>query len=338
MARINNCSIGIGALLLLSCLHVGGQTQDIELQRSQELDPVGIQRAYIDHQGTVYALEETFHRIAVFDSNGMFKGQIGSIGQHRGEFYYPDDMAEAANGDLYVLEPDDRRVQATSTSGHFFLEFPIRHQANAIVVNSKRHVLLADPYERGLISEYDEHGVFLKSFGDKLSFSQVYGPQHRQLDRQYIHGINRVLLAVGRQDEVFVAFIGAPIIREYAPSGTLRHEWTYPDQLAQSITHQISNTLTVPTSEKFAEDGLAIPSFANGIAYDADRQGLWVAVNWQSGHLLWVDPRQGKVKEDRLFQNPQMHLGRLTAPSGQGDLLALTWGWGRETTLLYILK
>ncbi len=70
----------------------------------------------------VYVTDTRNHRIKVFDAAGVYKFQFGKRGQDAGEFYYPDAIAAAPNGVIYVADGNNR-IQVFNDLGVYQFEF-----------------------------------------------------------------------------------------------------------------------------------------------------------------------------------------------------------------------
>jgi DNA-binding beta-propeller fold protein YncE len=66
----------------------------------------------------VYVADAWNYRIQYFTPDGSFLGKWGSGGRGNGEFIRPNDLAFAANGNIYVVEMGDR-VQYFTPTGSF---------------------------------------------------------------------------------------------------------------------------------------------------------------------------------------------------------------------------
>lgn len=323
-------------MLFLSSPPSTAQTSALELDKNVDLGRSVVQQIYVAADHKIYALQPSQHRIAIFSPEGSVISQIGMIGQEPGSFYYPLDFSVSGK-EILVLEADDKRVQALTFAGRSLAQFSLPHQSNSITASPNGNICVADPFDSGLVSIYDIHGTRLRSFGEKLDFSEIYGSRHKSLDHEYKYGINRVLITTDASGNIYAAFIGVPLIREYASSGALLHEWKYPEQLYSQITRHIGDTLSISNSERFAEDGIPIPRIATGIVFDEERQLLLVTADWDGPHLLSLDVQTGHY-EDQTLNDPHMHLSHVAITQGTHELVALMNKSGKETMRLYLKK
>lgn len=82
----------------------------------------------VDRAGDVYVSDTWNHRIQVFSPTGAFLRSWGQATAHPnrpqpGEFYGPRGVAVAANGNVYVADTGNRRVQVFTPEGRFLFAF-----------------------------------------------------------------------------------------------------------------------------------------------------------------------------------------------------------------------
>jgi len=112
--------------------------------------------------GDVYVADTWNHRIQRFDANGRFLGKWGTFADARGQvgvqpggFYGPRDVAIAPNGNLYVTDTGNKRVQIFDPEGRFVAMFggdgtdPGRFKEPVgIAVDATGNVFVADTWNR----------------------------------------------------------------------------------------------------------------------------------------------------------------------------------------------
>ncbi len=96
-------------------------------------------------------------RVQVFDDQGTFKKQIGSIGGGFGQFSRPKGLAVDSAGRIYVVDAMFDNLQIFNPEGQLLL--PIGGGGtgpgqfwlpNGIVINSRNEIFVADSYNRRL--------------------------------------------------------------------------------------------------------------------------------------------------------------------------------------------
>jgi sugar lactone lactonase YvrE len=89
---------------------------------SENDDPTGfsdVRGILVDHQGNIWVLEFSTQEIRIFDLSGHHVRNIGRKGQGPGEFVYPDGMALAPDGLVWVHDPQNGRFSIFSQEGKF---------------------------------------------------------------------------------------------------------------------------------------------------------------------------------------------------------------------------
>ena len=115
-------------------------------------------------------------RVVVFDKDGNFISQFGGAGTDPGQFDEPVGIALDSQGNVYVADTWNQRVQvfAPDASGTNFT--PITQwdisgwygqsldNKPYIAVDSKDHVFVTDP-EASRVLEFDSKGNFIQTWG-----------------------------------------------------------------------------------------------------------------------------------------------------------------------------
>ena len=100
------------------------------------------------HNRHVYVTESGNHRISVFTLDGQLIRTIGSQGSGPGQFNSTSAVAFAPDeeGDMYVVDYENSRVQVFSANGVYQRQFGKGHLQNPldIIVTADRHVIVAD--------------------------------------------------------------------------------------------------------------------------------------------------------------------------------------------------
>ena len=78
----------------------------------------------VTHDGQLAIADTHYHRVVFFSQAGELLGMFGEEGEYPGQFIYPCDVTEDADGNLYVAEyGGNDRVQKFSPEHEFLLEF-----------------------------------------------------------------------------------------------------------------------------------------------------------------------------------------------------------------------
>lgn len=180
-------------------------------------------REIIHKDGLLYLLEMGNHRIIKIKDN-IAAGQIGRIGQKKGEFYYPNDFIITGKGNFYVMDfvrKGANRVQKLNPEGKYISGFRTGTKSWGFAVDSQGNVLLGQPHFGSPVSVYDSKGKRTGKIGRLILPSEIYGEQHKNDDKTYKIPMNRVNIAVDEKDDIWVSFIFMPVLLKYDSSGKL---------------------------------------------------------------------------------------------------------------------
>lgn len=116
------------------------------------------------------------HRLLYFSADGSRTVTLGQTAQANklqdspGSFMFPNGVAVASNGDVYVSDGDNRRVQVFNPKGDFVRFMDTSGVPRGIAIDSKQRIYVADALAH-MIGVYDLKGRSLTTFG-----SRGYGP------------------------------------------------------------------------------------------------------------------------------------------------------------------
>ena len=105
--------------------------------------------------------------IQVFDNDGTFLRKFGSGGFDEGEFRHPTGIAVDANGNVYVADYENKRVQKFNRNGEFILSWQIGSGTpgtpEGIGIDANGRIYITD-YDRGRVEIYTANGSFITSW------------------------------------------------------------------------------------------------------------------------------------------------------------------------------
>jgi hypothetical protein len=221
---------------------------------------------------TYFMLDRETHAVRLVQPGGT--RLIGEIGNAPGELYYPFDLAVADDDRLYIKDGGNRRIQILGANGRYLGEFPDLPKSEGIGVDKRGDIFIGQPANGHLISVYDRTGKKLAAFGDLLSPAALY-PQLKAHEKAYQTALNRVRIAIDDEDNVWVAFIHAPIVCKFDRNGRLLAKQTL--QLP-GITQLTGAVLKSPPPPRYISqnfDGIQITMVIREIVFDRkNRQPL----------------------------------------------------------------
>jgi len=88
----------------------------------------------------------------VFDNNGVFIRKWGSAGSGDGEFQHPTGIAVDQEGNVYVADYENQRVQKLDASGSFVQAWSTESGGTpeGIAIDADGHIYVTD-YDRGRV-------------------------------------------------------------------------------------------------------------------------------------------------------------------------------------------
>jgi hypothetical protein len=167
----------------------------------------------IDKQGLVYICDQHSHFIKVFKGSGEYIRTIGRKGKGPGDLYGPIFMSLYPDGDLVVSEKGGLRIQHFSPKGKSKKIKKVDRYARWLGVTSKNQLVVYEHYKTlrssKLLSIWNDRGKTIKEIGtyhDKV--------------RTFL-GSDKLSFAIDDEDNIYAMNRLAPVIRKYAPDGTM---------------------------------------------------------------------------------------------------------------------
>ncbi len=170
--------------------------------------PVNI--AVDDLRRRAYIAEPDRHTLVVVDTeSGGFIEELGGRGVDEGRFNFPLDVDLDSDGNIYVLDSMNARVQKFSSDGRFLLSFGERGTAigsfqlpKSLSVSPEGHIYVADSMAHKVVV-FDSAGRYLITFGGKfparaaVAPGGLYLPQSIDVDSLgriwVVDGLNRLV-------------------------------------------------------------------------------------------------------------------------------------------------
>lgn len=141
----------------------------------------------IGTQGEVYVVDAQDSRVQKFDSDGAYESQWGEYGSENkagegnGEFNLPADAATDSNGNLYVVDKDNHRVQKFSSDGTYITQWGGRGSGNGqlrypngIAVDSQDNVYVSDS-DNYRIQKFSSTGAYVTQWGSEGTGNGEFG-------------------------------------------------------------------------------------------------------------------------------------------------------------------
>ena len=144
------------------------------------------------------------HRLLYFDATGTLTTQVGrtvrvvNAQESPGAFYFPNGVAVAKNGDVYVSDGDNRRVQVFDKAGAFKQFVTTSGVPRGTAIDEKSRLFVVDALAHQ-VDIYDLKGELLTSFGQ-----QGFGPGQFNYANDIATLGNRIYITDRRNNQVQV--------------------------------------------------------------------------------------------------------------------------------------
>ncbi len=185
----------------------------------------------VDPKGFIYVADTWNHRVQKFDLDGNFVAKIGpeqiSVGGEPGQFFGPRGLAVDAQGNLYVTDTGNHRVQKFSPNGEFIAQFGSRgagdgllNEPVGIAIDNQGNILIADTWNQRV---------------------QKFNPQFQSVASWPIAGwnsqsvVNKPYIAVDKDNNFYITDPENHRVTKYGPDGQPRIAWGKPGEDQVSV-------------------------------------------------------------------------------------------------------
>ncbi len=150
--------------------------------------------AYDKTKGELYVADTGNRRIVVFDKNGNFIRQFGTVGGGPAQFDEPYSVAVSPDGKVYVTDSRNKRVQILDRNGNYQSEIKVPDWKDQplsepyVALDGQGNVFVSDS-ANGRVLKYSKDGAFLQTLDTQ--------------DGRVL--VNPVGLAVGLDGQLYVA-------------------------------------------------------------------------------------------------------------------------------------
>lgn len=185
----------------------------------------------VDPDGFVYVADTWNHRVQQFDLDGKLVAVIGpdrvGIGTMPGEFYGPRDIAVDSDGNVYVTDTGNHRIQVFGIRGEFIASFGEKgaadgyfHEPVGIAIDTEGNLLVADTWNQRVQK--------LKATGEHLASWPVLGWSGESV-------LNKPYIAVDSQNNLYITDPENHRVAKYGPDGQPQNAWGNPGTDATSV-------------------------------------------------------------------------------------------------------
>ena len=146
----------------------------------------------------VFVCDYLNHRVQVFTSDLVFVRQIGSRGSGNGQFNGPFDITHDEEGNLYVTDHGNDRVQVFNTQGrfhHFLTTKGDITRPRGICINGEL-VCVSQEKKNGQLFLYHKNGHKVCSFTCESGYSGIWGIAIDQDGFIYVCNVNKNIVII----------------------------------------------------------------------------------------------------------------------------------------------
>jgi hypothetical protein len=202
--------------------------------------------------------------------------RFGSIGNGKGEFYYPADLVIGPHGYLYVADSGNSRIQVLDPEGKLVSAFSDAPKSVGLAVDHEGLVYLGQPRTGSLVSVYGQDGRRVRSFGDLVLPSTVYGQGYLAKDEEYKIPMNRAWMTVDDDDNVWMAFLHYPLICKFSRDGRLLLKRTVDLSGLELLKKAVWQSPPPGGHASVKFDGIQITLITKDILFDPARKEIVV--------------------------------------------------------------
>jgi hypothetical protein len=233
--RSLSAAVGLALLLLLhwACA-VPAETQAQRGLRLTPIQEIGVAFGESDYEfgkvesvaatesgDHIFVLDQLRARLSVFRSSGEFVAATGRVGAGPGEFRNAQTVMVDLDGRVHVYDGGNLRVSTYVFHGG---ELELVEEVRVPIFGRHMCTLDGDYYVVGLhdgriVHRVDRHGQVVASFGEPFRMG------HPLIE---LHSSYGLIYCDERNQSVFVAGVGTPVVRRYSSTGTLHWEQSIP--------------------------------------------------------------------------------------------------------------
>ncbi len=174
----------------------------------------------------LYVADYFADQIKVFSLNGEYRRSIGKSGSGKGEFNVPGGVAVAPNGDLYVAEFNNQRVQQLRADGSFIKQWGITGEAGTfgdklryptdVALTKDEKLIIADGYNDRILV-FASNGELLHKWG---------GPFAMNISGSFEGWFSTITaVSVGPSGHVFVADFHNDRVQKFTQDGEFLNQF-----------------------------------------------------------------------------------------------------------------
>jgi streptogramin lyase len=200
----------------------------------------GVQGVAVDSSGNVYITVWGRYRVFKFNPNGDFITKWGAAGTGDGQFKFPyrsdwDEIARGIavdpNGDLYVADAGNHRIQKFTPEGQFIAQWGSYGKGSGqfdlpseIAIDKDGYVYVVDS-NNDRIQKFTNAGQFVTSWGNTGTGEGAFNFNDDPQFRPHVRGPQGGGIAIDADGDVYVADTVNDRIQKFTANGQFISEW-----------------------------------------------------------------------------------------------------------------
>jgi streptogramin lyase len=282
-----------------SCTDIGQYWSSTTIAESLPLPSVW---SVLFFRGTIGGADKTsafFARAVRSLPCGTFLAAFGSPGNGDGQFFDPEAIAVDSNGNVFVADSGNNRIEKFTDSGSFLLQWGSMgeapgqfHTPDGLAVDADGSVYVAD-LNNNRIEKFDNNGTFLTAWGEAGSADgQFAGP---------------VGVAIDAQGDVLVADRFNNRVQKFTSSGSFVTKWGTVGQGDGEFSNPVGVAVDRNTNvyvadffndriQKFSSTGMFLGKWGGTGSGDAQFIGARAVAVTTGGIILAIDDGNDRVE------------------------------------------
>lgn len=154
-----------------------------------------LQDLIIDKDKNIYILDSFDLDVKKFSKDGVLIKTFGKKGAGPGEMYRPAKIALDNNGNIYLSDGGNRRMNIYTNNGEFIYSFRVHlPHARDLKINSKGELfyLARDYVQEKMIHKFTQKGELLKSFAQGFEHKERFMRDTYSMGHLYIDNMDNV--------------------------------------------------------------------------------------------------------------------------------------------------
>ena len=169
---------------------------------------------------------DSVHKVQIYDLNGTFITQFGSLGTGAGEFNKPYGVSYADDGNIWVTDHNNHRVQIFDGNGTYLSQFggfslsPALNNPSAMAMDLQNYYFSDSDNDQVVVMKQEDGAYIRKIASGGTALGKVLNPKGITLDGQ-----GRIYVADNENDRVQVFENNGSFVRSIGNNQVFSSPW-----------------------------------------------------------------------------------------------------------------